>query len=756
MRAEIRVTGIVQGVGFRPFIYRIASKNGLSGYVRNLGDAGVEIVVEGAKKDIVNFINDVKSTPPPQAKIDELKVNYSDSEQGIEGFRILRSSSEVVAPGSVIPPDIAICGNCMRELRDPKNRRYRYFFITCTDCGPRFTIINRLPYDRENTTMKNFQMCPECSEEYRDPSNRRFHAQTVACPKCGPRLFLTDNEGRVIEADDPASECGKLLEEGYIALVKGNGGFHIATSTLNSKPIQRLRKMKSRRQKPFAIMARDLETVRTFALVSRYEADMLMSPIRPIVLLRKSENYYLSEEISPGLHNVGVMLPYTGLHAMLFDKVEEPAFVMTSANPSGEPIVTGNSEAFEKFRSIADYFLIHDREIANRCDDSVVRMHGSDSRILRRSRGYAPEPIKLKGRIKKDVLALGADTNTNVCVLYRGKAFISQYVGDVEKVETVKFLEETARHMKKITNANIDIVACDLHPTFNSTKIAEKLAEELDVPLIRIQHHYAHIAGLAAEAGVEELIGICCDGFGYGLDGGAWGGEILHLNGDGVTRLAHLQPQPMVGGDLAAKYPIRMVAGILSSREDIYPWLKSRSRILPHGETELKVILKQIKNGVFIETTSCGRVLDSVSALLDICHERTYEGEPAMKLESTAVGGRYVLDLKPQLERNVLRTTDLLDEIYDNLGKYDKRDLAFSAEEYIAEGIASIAVSLAEEYDVDSVGFSGGVAYNEHISHVIRMRIEENGLRFLSHREVPPGDGGVSFGQAVYASKYGD
>ena len=755
MRAEIRVTGIVQGVGFRPFVYRTAVRNRLRGYVRNLGDAGVDIVVEGTKDAISKFLSELRSKAPPQARIDTLKVRYRDAEQGIREFKILGSSDKVVVPGSVIPPDIAICENCMRELRDPKNRRFRYFFITCTDCGPRFTIINRLPYDRENTTMKDFLMCPECRREYEDPLDRRFHAQTVACPKCGPKVFLTDNEGNILDVEDPVSECGKLLEEGYIALVKGNGGFHIAASTLQSEPILKLRKLKSRRQKPFAVMARDVRAAKTFALIDRYEEELLTSPVRPIVLLKKREDYYLSEEISPGLHTIGVMLPYTGLHAMLFDKTCEPAFIMTSANRAGEPIVTRNEEAYKKFGSIADYFLIHDREIANRCDDSVVRMHSGSLRVLRRSRGYAPEPVKLKWKAKRNVLALGVDTNTNVCVLYQDKGFISQYVGDIEKVETAEFLEEAAKYLMKITNVEVEAVACDLHPTFNSARIAEKIAEELGAPLIKVQHHYAHIAGLAAEAGVRELIGICCDGFGYGLDGKAWGGEILYLNEDEITRLAHLQPQPMVGGDLAAKYPIRMVAGILRDTEDIYSWLKNRSTLLPHGEIELNLILKQLERGEFTETTSCGRILDAASALLDICHERTYEGEPAMKVEATAYGGRRVLKLKPQMEGHVLRTTELLEEVYVNLKNYSKRDLAFSVEEYIAEGVASLAVDLAKQHKVDYVGFSGGVAYNEHISEAIRKIVEKRGLKFVSHNSVPPGDGGVSFGQAVYAAEYG-
>jgi len=376
LRAEIKVSGIVQGVGFRPFIYRIAVKNGLVGYVRNRGDAVVEIVVEGTKNNVRRFLKDLRDKNPPLARIYDLTTNYREDEGNFEKFTIVKSSEETELSGSVIPPDVSICNECLKELRDPKNERYNYFFITCTNCGPRYTIIRKLPYDRLNTTMQDFQMCNFCSREYKDPPNRRFHAQTVACPKCGPKAYLTTNNGEPIECQDPIREVGRLLEEGYIVAIKGNGGFHVATATTKSEPVARLRKVKYRTQKPLAIMVSALETVKSFAEVSPMEAELLTSYIKPIVLLKKRDDYYLSELISPGLHNVGVMLPYTGLHAMLFDKVSEPAFVMTSANPPNEPIVTENAEAIKKLGSVVDFFLFHNRNIAHRCDDSVVRFHG--------------------------------------------------------------------------------------------------------------------------------------------------------------------------------------------------------------------------------------------------------------------------------------------------------------------------------------------------------------------------------------------
>jgi hydrogenase maturation protein HypF len=752
LRAEIVVSGIVQGVGFRPFVYRTASANGLVGFVRNRGDAGVEIVVEGEEGSVRRFVRDLKEKSPPLARIHSLVVKYEKDKSDFETFSIIKSSEDVELSGSVIPPDISICDECLKELRKPENRRHNYFFITCTDCGPRYTIIRRLPYDRQNTTMRSFPMCDRCLREYSDPSNRRFHAQTVACSECGPRAYLTTNSGQPMDCKDPIREAGKLLEEGYIVAVKGNGGFHIATATTQSKPIMRLRKTKHRAQKPFAIMARDIEAVKSFAELGRKEFEVLISYIKPIVLLKKSDEYYLSDLISPGLHTIGVMLPYTGLHVMLFDEVCEPAFVMTSANPPNEPIIIRNSEALKKLGSVVDYFLLHNRAIAQRCDDSVVRLHGENQSIIRRSRGYAPEPIRLKHSVRNCALGVGAELNVASCVLLRDKAFMSQHIGDVEKLETLMFLEETIGHLTRLTNSKVARIACDLHPKFNTTRLAQKLGNSLECPLLPVQHHYAHVASLMGEHGVEELIGIACDGFGYGVNGGAWGGEILHCRLDGFERLAHLEEQPMVGGDLATRYPLRMAAGMLYGEVDIEEWLLSNSKWFPHGEREIEVVLRQLERRSTPKTTSCGRVLDAVSALLGICYERTYEGEPAMKLESAAMKGKDVLNLKPKIEGKALDTTFLLKEIFDRRGGRSVADLACSAQSYLAKGLAELAVEEAERLNIKTIGFSGGVAHNEHITLTIRRIIEANGFKFLVPNLVPPGDGGISLGQALIAA----
>ena len=671
----------------------------------------------------------------------------------IANSRFIKSSQETEQSGSIIPPDIAICNECLAELRDPKNPRYEYFFITCTNCGPRFTIIERLPYDRENTTMREFPLCGFCQKEYTDPANRRFHAQTIACPPCGPKAYLTTKTGEAVSAKDPVREAGKLLSEGNVLAVKGYGGFHIASSVMLETPLQRLRATKHRREKPFAIMTKNLEAAKSFAEVSSKEQEILSSPARPIVLLNKSKDYNLSPLVAPNLHNVGVMLPYTGLHYMLFDQVADSAFVMTSANPPNQPIVKDNDAALKILGGTVDYFLFHNRNIAHRCDDSVMRVHGNRQVFLRRSRGYAPAPIRLKTKSKRCVVGLGGELNNTSCVLLDDKVFISQHIGDVENVETRAFLQEAITHLQKLTNCHAETVVCDLHPKFTTTVMAKEMAEADDLPLIQVQHHRAHAAALMAEHNLEEAVTVVCDGYGYGTDGEAWGGEVLFCNRESTEfmRVGHLEPQPLLGGDMASRYPLRVAAGMLDKAGvAVEPWLLQNSEHLPFGETEAKLLLDQLKKGIgTVETTSCGRVLDAVSAVLGISFERTYEGEPAMKLESAALTGKDVLKQNPLLHDDMLHTSNLLRAIFESKQKFSVTDLAYSAHAYLARGLAALATDNAQELGVKEVGFSGGAACNQILAKVMRETVEAAGLRFWVHEAVPAGDGGVSFGQAV-------
>lgn len=754
MRAEVRVLGIVQGVGFRPFIYRLATELRLKGYVRNRGDAGVEIVVEGDEASVKSFVQRIEADKPPAARISKLNVKFMADRGGFQEFKILKSTEERGEAGSIIPPDMSICDYCLKEFFDPSNRRHRYYFITCTDCGPRYTIIEGLPYDRPNTTMRDFPLCSQCLQEYTRPENRRFHAQTVACPACGPKAFLTDRNGVEISCEDPFLEAGRLLAEGFIVAIKGVGGFHIATSTVNPAPVRKLRKAKYREQKPFAIMARSLEAIKTFAQVDDVEESLLTSPERPIVLLRKGREYYLAEEIAPGLHNVGVMLPYTGLHYLLFERAnDEPALVMTSGNLPAEPIISDNVEALKRLASFVDYFLFHERRIAQPCDDSVVKSVDGKPVFIRRSRGYAPAPIKIERKLKRTVAAYGAEENVTACIAFNGKAFLSQYVGEVEKVEGVAYLERTVKRLLALTSVKPEVLACDLHPRFNSTFLAKKHAEEFRCKLVQVQHHHAHALSLMAEQGLEELVVAVCDGFGYGADGKAWGGEVLYCSLGDWKRLAHLEEQPMIGGDLAALYPLRMAYGMLAKAgfEKAEEWLKSKAGLLPHGEQETEIIVKMFRQGRFTATTSTGRILDAAAAILGICYRRTYEGEPAMKLEAAASRGRKILNLKPEISNGVLKTSNLASTLVENFGRHKVEDLAYTVEEYLAEGLAELACAEAERLGVKAVGFTGGVAFNHHIVSTFKWLVERRGLKLYVNLKVPPGDGGLSLGQAFKA-----
>ncbi len=547
------------------------------------GTLGLRCFWRATRRASKSFMHDLTAEKPPLAHIDSVKSVELSGKNEYQNFTIYKSSQEAETSGSIIPPDIAICNQCLKELRDPKDPRYEYFFITCTDCGPRFTIIERLPYDRENTTMREFPLCGFCQKEYNDPANRRFHAQTVACPTCGPKAYLTTNTGEPVETEDPVRLAGKLLSEGNVLAMKGYGGFHIAASTVKEKPLEALRTTKHRREKPFAIMAKSLEAAKGFAEVGSKEQELLTSPARPIVLLNKSPNYNLSPLVAPHLHNVGVMLPYTGLHYMLFDQVADSAFVMTSANPPNQPIVKDNEEALKILGGTVDYFLFHNRKIAHRCDDSVMRVHGNRQVFLRRSRGYAPAPIRLKEKSKRCVVGLGGELNNTSCVLLDDKAFISQHIGDVENIETRSFLQEATSHLQRLTNCHAEAVACDLHPKFTTTVLAKEMAEADGLALVQVQHHHAHAAALMAEHGLDEVVGVICDGYGYGTDGEAWGGEILFCTRESTEfkRLGHLEAQPLLGGDLASRYPVRVAAGMLSKAGvNVEEWLDAEQRAL--------------------------------------------------------------------------------------------------------------------------------------------------------------------------------
>lgn len=747
--ARLLVRGIVQGVGFRPACYRLAKELGLAGYVRNLGDASVEIFAEGER--VEEFIEKLRNLPPP-IQVWEVEVEEAAPGQHAD-FRVLESS-ESGKSTCPPPPDLDVCPDCLRELQDPSNRRYLYPFITCMNCGPRFTILLGLPYDRGLTTMREFPLCEKCRGEYLNPEDRRFRAEPVCCPSCGPvvRLFLPD--GTPLPVGNPLAEAAKLLDEGNILAIKGIGGTHLAVKASEDEPVQRLRQLYHRPQQPFAVMSLDLEKVRKYAEVGELEAKLLQSRAKPIVCLRKLEDFPLSELLSPGLDTIGVMLPYSPLHFLLLKEGKDLAYVMTSGNLPGLPMATRNLEAL---RLKADYFLLHNRKIENRCDDSVIRLTDGRPVFLRRSRGYVPVPLKLNVAKDLKILALGAELNVTFSIVKEGYCFTSQHIGDLNKYEVLLYLREAIDKWKRLLKIeSFDAIACDLHPQLLSTQEAERLAKEHGCRLIRIQHHVAHLSALMAEKGLSRMVGIAADGVGYGEDGTIWGGEVMLLQDKNHERLAWIEPKPMPGGDLATLRPARMVAGILwgSLPAD------RLERVLIDcglGGLEVEAIFRQLEKSINVPlTSSCGRLLDAASCLLGICNARTYEGEPAMKLEAAARSGDpscLPTDPSEFVESKRISSSALLLALLNGLGRrIQRRDLAAWFQFAVGRALATLAVEQAAKKGVGDIGISGGVFYNDFLARAVREEVERNRMTLWMHEKVPPSDGGISVGQTYVAA----
>lgn len=804
---KILVEGIVQGVGFRPFVYRIATELNLNGYVRNLGNV-VEIILQGEDEKIANFLDKLQNELPPIAKLNNLETKeISESEDEWENYTdfTIKKSADSFSGVSVIPPDLAICDKCLEEINDPNNRRYKHPFNACTDCGPRFTVIENVPYDREKTTMEDFPLCDDCEVEYKNPLDRRYHAEASCCPVCGPTLQLYKNtekevDGKLekiaelIESEDPLKDTAKLLDEGAIFAVKGIGGTHLVANVKLEETVATLRERLGRKTQAFAVMSPYIETVHKFAIVSENEEKTLLSKERPIVILKKSENYDFAESVSPGLHNIGVMLPYAPLHHLLFNETDTPAYIMTSANVPGEPMMITNKEILGNLDEIADYYLVHNRRILNRCDDSVVRFRSNELSFIRRSRGYTPDPYDLKGKYTNlnpkfddlNILSLGPELDVTFTLLKQSKAYTSQHIGNTNKFRTYQFLKEAINHMMSITKTtHFDAVACDLHPQFFTTKLAKELAEEYDCPLIQVQHHHAHGIALVNDHILDRcedngMIIIAADGVGYGDDSGAWGGEILYTNIKDYERLGSLMPQNMPGGDLCTKYPVRMLTAILANQdsdfdkenfnqESVSELMKnSYLDYFPQKEMEIKMLFKQIESNLNVGiSTSTGRILDSISTALNICSERNYEGEASMKLESFAFGldlsnnqnkiaidsfDDYPIIIKEYENRLILDTTAILRYIIKKIQDgEDLQKIAITGQKAVSIGLAKLAIHCADKKGVKTIGATGGCFYNEAITSYIKEYIESEGYKFIQHINSCPGDGSVSLGQAIVA-----
>jgi hydrogenase maturation protein HypF len=753
-RVQILVRGIVQGVGFRPFIFSQAQRHALKGCVLN-NTTGVLIDVEGESCAIRQFIDEIKSIPPPLSVIESVECRDDLAPANFADFRILDSD----AAGDKFVPisaDVATCADCLIELFDAANRRYRYPFINCTNCGPRFTIIEDVPYDRDKTTMREFVMCDACRAEYLNPLDRRFHAEPTACAVCGPRLSLVDADGRRLAPDaahheDAIAQTRALLLSGQIIAIKGIGGFHLACDALNADAVTRLRQRKYREDKPFALMAASLDLITEHCVVSEAEAALLQSAPRPIVLLEREPRSTIPAAVAPGVGSLGFMLPYSPLHHLLFESLNRP-LVMTSANLSDEPICYRDEEATQRLAAIADAFLLHDRRIHMRTDDSVTRVIQEKPMLLRRSRGYAPAPIRCGFRFAREILACGAELKNTFCLTHDRYAFISHHIGDLENLETLRSFEQGITHFKQLFNLHPEVVAYDLHPEYLSTKYALAL-DEMAIKM-GVQHHHAHIASCMADNEIEgEVIGVAMDGLGFGLDGRLWGGEFFVADFREAERIAHLDYVAMPGGARAIREPWRMAAIYLHRAmgdEFLDLTLPFVERLDRRAWKTLRRMAETETNSP--QTSSMGRLFDAVASLLGLRDAVNYEGQAAIELEAIAdqqtadayefsVEGE-IINAEPVIQQAV---TDLLNEVKPEV-------VSAKFHVGVARLIEAVACCAREAHHLNRVVLSGGVFQNVYLLEQSSRRLEAAGFEIFTHHRVPTNDGGIALGQAAVAN----
>jgi len=751
--AQISVRGVVQGVGFRPFVYQLATKHELKGWVLNTsGD--VKIEVEGEREALEQFLAELEGEAPTLARIEAITV-VSAPPVGYTDFEIRRSLAEE-GEYQLVSPDIATCDACKGELLSSDDRRYCYPFTNCTNCGPRFTIIEDIPYDRSKTTMRRFVMCPDCQGEYDDPLDRRFHAQPNACSKCGPSLELLDGDGEVIACDDVITTAGRLLNEGKILAIKGLGGFHLACDATSDKAIELLRHRKRRPYKPLAIMLATMDQVKEHCFVCAEEEKLLTSPQCPIVLLRWKDDSSVSRKVAPGLKYLGVMLPYTPLHHVLLRETGLP-LVMTSGNLSEEPIAKDNDEALRRVKGITDYFVVHNRDIYARYDDSVAIVEGQKPQLIRRARGYAPYPVHLPFRTKKQVLACGAELKNTFCITKDNYAFISQHIGDMENLETLEHFENTIELYKKLFRLEPEVVAYDLHPEYLSTKYAKERAGALS--LVGVQHHHAHIVSCMVENGVQEpVIGIAFDGTGYGSDGTIWGGEFLVADYKDFQRVGHLEYVPMPGGAAAIERPYRMALSYiyaLLGEESLGQGLPFLKEVDGH---EINIIKRQLERGINSPpTSSCGRLFDGVSALLGIRGKVDYEAQAAVELEMAAPdeideAEAYPFSIVEQDGVRIVKLKELFRAIILDIGRLPVGIISLRFHYTVAQMIVKMCQLIADDQALCKAALSGGVFQNRLLVRLTVAALEKEGFEVLTHSLVPTNDGGISLGQAVISS----
>jgi len=756
---ELTIQGTVQGVGFRPFVYRLARRLKISGTIANTGQ-GVIIQAQALTADLDNFLQALTDEAPPLARISSISQRIFPLVTDRQVFTILASSSGH-AGQTMIPADIALCDDCRQELLDPADRRYRYPFINCTNCGPRFTIVSSIPYDRPRTSMGSFPMCGPCQAEYDNPDNRRFHAQPNACAHCGPQISWHAHNGEELSCYDPLTETIKALRDDSIVAIRGMGGFHLVVDAGSEAAVTLLRKRKQRRSKPLAIMVADLEAVSKICHLSPVASETLTSPAHPIVLLPGKETASLAANLAPGMGEIGIMLPYTPLHHLLFATPGCPqALVMTSGNRNGEPLCTGNDEAVARLGDIADFYLLHNREIVTRLDDSVVRIMQGCPRLLRRARGYVPTPIQLPNSLPP-LIACGSGLKNTFCLVRDDMAFISQHIGDLANLESLAFFKESIYHFQELLETRPQLVVCDLHPDYLSSRHGQELERELGLPRILVQHHHAHAVAVMAEHGLQDkVLAIILDGTGLGPDGTIWGGEILEVTRTDFTRRGCLAPLPLPGGDAAAEQPWRMgLAALYHSfgEEGLQP-SRLPAALLGVAEEKRTAVLAMMENGFNSPlTSSCGRLFDAIAALLGIRLDSDFEGQAAMEVEAFALqwqrpekhrqrvegpmeeNGLFIIDSSPFIRR-MLR---------DQKAGKSIAELAMGFHTWLIDSLVVTIRKLAVTSGIRTVVLSGGCLQNRIIMEGLFQALEQDGFQVFTGQEVPVNDGGISLGQAV-------
>ncbi len=761
----IHIEGIVQGVGFRPLVYSLAKKNSLNGWVRNTS-AGVDIWIEGSPNQLASFQAQLPAQLPPLAKVDKI-ISRTEEPQNFLGFEI-RESNAIPGAFQPISPDICTCPDCLRELNDPQDRRYRYPFINCTNCGPRFTIIGDVPYDRSQTTMASFQMCPECAAEYADPLDRRFHAQPIACPACGPQVSLLfageNNSSESIRGDRALLETQKLLQSGKIVAIKGLGGFHLACDAMNPLAVDLLRLRKLRVDKPFAVMLPTIADVEAACLLSEAERDLLESKERPIVILKRRPGENGLQSISPRQDTLGVMLPYTPLHYLLFTPhpqanfLPPTALVMTSGNLSEEPIAVSNEEAVQRLSSLADAFLLHDRPIFTRCDDSVLKGPGEANRHfmpIRRSRGYAPFPVDLS-QVVRPTLAFGAELKNTFCLAKDRYAFMSHHIGDLQNYETLASYLEAIDHYQKLFHIDPEVLGHDLHPDYFSARAALELAERKNIPAVAVQHHHAHIASCMAENHIpadNRVIGVAFDGTGYGTDEAIWGGEFLLCSYANFDRAYHLQYVPLPGGDKAVHKPARTALAYLWALGlDWEPDLAPVDSLCADEKQFIKSQLEHRLNAPL--QSSAGRLFDAVSSLIGICQAANYEAQAAIELEAIADAheqGLYSFDFNTQAQSIGIKP--LLEAILADLhGGLALSVISAKFHNCMAQMVCEVVMTMRNSTSVNTVALSGGVWQNTTLLNKTMALLKPMGMKVITHNLVPSNDGGIALGQCIVAN----